>query len=510
MRRKPFPIADLMKGLEKQSDGIFITDGASPDSNLVRIYQNVIKKDFIFTAFEDDAPDSEYPLAFGVYKKWDGTEQTYMVTVDDFHYLSSGTWTQARVAPGSSPSFTGDEDDYVSVCTADNTLVITNGVDTILEWDGSTMTALGGLTNIVAKFAVPFYDTLVFANITDTGTANPIRVMWSEIGDIEDYSSGNAGNLDLTDDPEPITFMGLLGDRLFVFKQNSIWEIFLVNEATVGGNLFDKRLVNGTKGTSAPGSVVSLGDRLIFLGNDDIYSFDGEQLQPIMAQVTPWIFNPEESIVDWSKINRVPALYDEASREYVIALPTVTDANPNLVLRYNLKHGFVTKREKQVSVISRYTVQQDRLTWTEAKALGTKWNDASWARPWKSFALPSEMPSVIFGAPDGTFEELDRGEIDTGEFKWVSKDFIFGQSQRVVWFELRVKSTGFYFSYSVDGGGNWSPAILYSPETDSRYVRVRCEVGVTCDMIRMRITTTNNIEFVLPTPWYIPRVRWNE
>lgn len=44
MRRKSYPFTNLQGGLDVSIDAMFLTDGASPNTNCVRLYKNRICK----------------------------------------------------------------------------------------------------------------------------------------------------------------------------------------------------------------------------------------------------------------------------------------------------------------------------------------------------------------------------------------------------------------------------------------------------------------------------------
>src|SRR4030042_456859 len=94
MRRKPYPIFDITKGLDVSVIPLFLTDGASPNLNCIRFHKGIIKKDLGFVPFVDDA--AERPMKLYMFTKWAGTLYYALATVDDFYYLNADTWTQVR------------------------------------------------------------------------------------------------------------------------------------------------------------------------------------------------------------------------------------------------------------------------------------------------------------------------------------------------------------------------------------------------------------------------------
>lgn len=507
MKRKPYPIVNASDGLHLNQDPLFLTDGASPNLNCVRFHKGVVKKDTGFRTFP--SLTSERPMMFRIYSKWSGAVHYVLASTADLYKLGAGVWDQVRPVGAVVPTFTGDLDDNFSHTVTQDYLILTNGKDPIYKFDGVAMTLVGGLAApdpvIYAKTVNTFYNTLVLGWTNEDGVDIPYRIRWSEVGDYETWHSGNAGYMDLLDTEDKIQTTVLLGDRLFVIKEWTIWEIFYTG-GTGTNALFDKRLVNDSIGTYAPKTVISLGDKIWFFGTDNIMAFDGLNVEPVAVQVAPLLYETSETIVAHNKLNRAIAAYQDETGDYVLALPTRTDPEPNLLLKFNIRTHAVTRRTKKVSAFGYYTAASTAKTWAQAKIDATAWSDAVWDVAWRRFALPEGAPTTLYGSPDGTVEEDDRVTLSSELMVWESKDFIFSQSQRWLYFELWCKGDPFEFTFSTDSGESWAVEKTYTPQT-GKYSRVRCTSEVTTDILRIRIRTSGQFEFKLPTPWYIERVR---
>lgn len=504
MRRKPYPIVQLTGGLDVNVDALFLTDAKSPNLTMVMFHKGILKKDYGLADFDDDSPDSERPMLFDTYYQYDGDQYTMLATVDDLFYLSSGSWTALTGA--STPEFTGDADDIFYSTVFNDLFIITNGKDAIHKVDSTTISALGGSPPDSAKCLVPFYNVLVLGHTIESGTACPYRLRWSDSGDPETWSGGNAGFVDLLDTPDFIMNIVPMGDRMFVFRERSIWE--LLYTGNTGNSYFTPRMVVDGIGTYAGRSCVNLGDRILFFGSDSIYTFDGITVQAVSDPLFPLLFETGEMIVGHSKLNRTVAAFAEETSDYILILPTNTNDNPNLVIKYNTRTGAFTRRTIEASALGYYTAQT-QTTWSAATG---NWEDADWqATPWRRQQLPSGAPTIIYCGTDGNIYEDDRTTYSTELMTWESKDFVFAQSHRWLFCELWVSGNAFDFSFSTDQGQTWSEEETYTPSSTTVMERIRAQVEVTSDKIRFRIRTYNE-HFNLKTliPWYIPRARAKE
>ena len=503
MKRKPFPVISPKGGLDVSLDAVFLTNITSPNLDVVRFDKGLLKKDLGFRQFEDDA--DERPMLLATYYQYDGTTFTILCTVDHAYKLAADTWTLISTSPG--PSFTGDEDDIFWSVIFNDLFIVTNGTDNIMKWEGTTWADLGGATgNYKAKCMAPFYSTLVLGHTIESGTACPYRIRWSDTGDPENWSTGNAGFVDLMDTADFITALVQMGDRLFVFKERSIWELIFVGDT--GSAMFEPRLVIDGIGTYAGKTCINLGTKILFFGSDSIYSFDGLHIDSVSDQLFPILYETGEKIVQHNKLNRAVAEYVEETGDYIVALPTGND-NPDLLLRYNVKDKSWAKRTKDVVALGLYS-SQTQITWAVAKTGALAWNHADWAIPWKRQQLLSGSPTMLYLASDNTIEEDDRTVYSSELMIWETKDFILAEACRWLYVVFETRGESYDVSHSFDQGRSWSDEETLTPDADD-FRKMVYPINATHKQIRLRIRTYNEkFELKWLTPYYIPRSRSKE
>lgn len=90
----------------------------------------------------------------------------------------------------------------------------------------------------------------------------------------------------LTDMPGPLTAGRALGDRFVFYKQRGIW----LGENTSVPFVWEFSCISKEIGTHCQQSVVVIGDLHYFIGNDDIYVFDGQRATSIGFGMREWFF----------------------------------------------------------------------------------------------------------------------------------------------------------------------------------------------------------------------------
>ena len=491
-RRKPMPATDLTGGLNLGKDPIYLTDKESPNLLLVRFHKGLIKKMWGQGAFA--SLTTERVMDIYTYKQYDADEYLICCGVDHAYQYTAGAW--AKIS-GAGPVFTGDASNIFFTTTFNNLFHVTNGKDLVQAWDGTTWTTPAA--NIITQFMVPFYSRLVTFNTTEGGAAYPSRLRWSIIGASTMTGTGS-GAIDILDTQGAGTGLAVLGDRLFVFKEDSIWECYYVG----GTDVFKVRKIIDKIGTFAGKTIVNTGGYLCFFGSDDIYVFDGSQAVPIGSNLYPYLFETSERIINSKMLNRAVAVYDYESKNYICALPTISSDDPYLLLYYDLNGKVFSRRYKSVTSLGFYTDRAGGTTWTAAVGA---WTAAAWATPWRTGALPLGMPTLLFGGSTGTMEREDKITKSDELLTWESKDFIVAHNSRFVEVRYLAKGDPFEVSYSYDGGIVWTDPKTLTPLTDE-LAEVVDELNDETMKFRVRIRTLQqDFELAWIEPWYIPRAR---
>ena len=235
---------------------------------------------------------SGVPMAIDNYFKFNGDSFLLFITTTEVYTYNQTDNTAVDITDG---TLSGQTTSPVFTENAQNLFVFTNGIDPVKCWNGiGNITNLGGLTDcvpwndgtpvtaVVAKCLLYFNEFLILGGTTENGVSYPQRLRWSTIGDITKWKNTNqatqdlqAGWADMTDGVDWIQSLETIGNYIVAYKERSIQVVTYVG----GDEIFDKwPAIEGT-GLLAPKALLDLGDEHIFIGPDNIYSFDTREVK---------------------------------------------------------------------------------------------------------------------------------------------------------------------------------------------------------------------------------------
>lgn len=179
--------------------------------------------------------------------------------------------------------FTADSNDKVQTeqiydeTSSDVFFIYTNGVDNIKYWTGTNNWAdLGGTPN-KARRLINFEHYLMLLNTTVSTVQAPQRIEWPQIGKPATWTGEDSGNNSLAGTPDFIEGAVYFRSDLVIFKNNSIASCSFVGG--VDPFEFEESKIKRV-GCSAVGSIQNLDDTIIFLGWDNVYTYDGFSVKP--------------------------------------------------------------------------------------------------------------------------------------------------------------------------------------------------------------------------------------
>jgi len=241
-----------------------------------------------------------------------------------------------------------------------------------------------------------FGNYLFVGNFLVSGIRKRSRIAWNLSQDIATWPAASYMDLD-PDDHDEITAMKPVGDYLVVFKKYKIFIVYWV-----GGTLqFQSARRSVTKGCVGPNAVAEVGGKLIFLGVDGVYSFDGTAVQELSTKIRPLFHNLNPVYV------HLADAYEYLKKKQVwFTVPynasgtTTTTKNYVFVWDYELNNW--TKYNLSCSAISNYIY-----------AATTKYSDlnvtyAAETTPFGSYATYGDERTYI-GFLGGTIHEFGRG-----------------------------------------------------------------------------------------------------
>lgn len=500
MRRQPYPVAKITGGLDISLDPVFLVDKSSPNLYCARIQKGLIRKDLDFTNLGSVLPLDGCVMLIDSFTLYDGSRLHLFVTTDWVYQLSSGTYTKRN----STAQFTGDLDDRFTATsildpTGADMYVLTNGKDAIMKWDGSgDFEVFGGGTSYYAKAVGTFQNRIIQGNTTEGGVICPKRVRWSAVGAPEDYTNTGSGFVDLVDTPDNVVAFAALKGKFYVFKETSIWEMIYAG----GPRYFDFTIRVANVGCIATNAISSTKERIVFIGGEDIYVFDGYNVTPIGEQIRLQLFGIETAIMNSTKANRCCSAYVQDLKEYWLAVPVQGDI-PNKLYKYSIDNKCWIPREKEVTAFGFYRAAagNEEVTWEDDVGLWSADTEI-----WLSSGVATGAITTVIGMSDGYVKEDNRVTKSSDAFVFETKDWYFAHAERWIGFRVQAKGGPFYFSYSTDEGDSWSAPMLLAVSTD--FTEYEIPLNLTSQHIRCKLETSEtDFDIKWIEPWYIPRER---
>lgn len=326
----------------------------------------------------------------------DNTTRLFRVGITKVEVLNKSTDVWSSVATAALTGLITDPIDFAfPLLSAVKIAVYTNGVDVIKKCSiTGNDAALGGSPPKV-KFLQAFNSYLVTANIVDDGSGNSFaaRVQWPQTANPESWTGGNSGSVDLLEDPEDITGVGLFGNLLTVHKANSIYVGQVVTTSAIFR--FDRKATG--VGTVANATIANIptGEQ-IFLAADGLHLFNGITAplvdSPIQDEMREEM-NP-------ASITKSQGLFVEELDEYWVCVPLGSDTVPQTIYKYNYRTKQMYKDARTNLTAMGIFINSSEPSWDDK--LNT-WNSDT--TRWNSAINLSLNPVVIVGDSAGVAAE---------------------------------------------------------------------------------------------------------
>ena len=341
-------ITSVDGGIDSSIDKTQIDDKNWYDCNNVKFNNNSLEKSIgckQYTIYSLGSPI----VLLDMYSRYQGDYNMILATKNTFY-----KYYNASVVPYG--TFTGTSSDLVMGTNAEGKYVFTNGNDYVKCFNGtdqisnlSGMTNCeGGVTDIKAKCILYFNNILLVGNTVEDNTNFPQRIRWSQIGHIDQWANdskgnGGAGYLDLSENIDVVLNMLSIQDYIVIYKEKSIHVMSYIG----GDNIWNKRPAINDIGLLAPNAVVSNGTYHIFIGLDDIYSFD--LVTP--TKIGTKIYKQFISMLDMSKKHLIKGYNYPNFNEvwFTFVSNSSLDGLPDKILVFNTLTGAWAFRDLQAS-----------------------------------------------------------------------------------------------------------------------------------------------------------------
>lgn len=310
-----------------------------------------------------------------VLQKTSGTRKTYAGTQTRIFDLSSGTWATA------SGTYSGSSENRWSFAQFGDVALATNDTEAIQYATASTFAAVAGAPKARVLVSVPNF---VVALNTQDATASatygdsPDRWWCSAFQDHSDWTPDVATQCTtgrLIGAGGELTAGAPFGSGFVAYKAR---EMFLAQYAGAP-TVFDFQRIPGDQGCVGPEAVVDIGGAHVFVGEDNIWLYDGSRPVPIAENVVKqWFFDDLSAQYKYRTI----LTYDRNNGRVWVFYPNNTaTGNPNSALVYHLASQKWGRANRTIEATMNYVTPG--VTWDTLSTVGASW-DTLPNVPWDS------------------------------------------------------------------------------------------------------------------------------
>ena len=174
-----------------------------------------------------------------------------------------------------------------------------------------------------AKTIAQFNNYLFLGNVTVNSSVEKSRILWCNIKD--DLTWLGTSFIDIArNDGQQIVDICVLGDRLVVFKERSIYNVFFTGDADIP---FTVQESGSPVGTIAQHSVKEIENGLVFLSFDGLYYYDANNSYKISFQLQSTFAG-----LNSSRFTQARSMLQKNKNRYFLSLPGASQTNNNTVI----------------------------------------------------------------------------------------------------------------------------------------------------------------------------------
>lgn len=354
----------------------------------------------------------------GIYNYYKSTGSHQLVAFNTRRFFTysdiSGEWTDLV----GSDTFSGNDNEFFWCENWNNVLYITNNVDRLHTFDGSSLSAPdiefeGGspgnqLDTCLLVFA--YKGRLVLLRTTESGTVHAQRARWSKAASPTDFT--NDGYVDA---PTLDWIIGadFLGDDLIVFFERSTWMLKYTGSSDLP---FRWEKVVDTEGAYATFGVFNFSDEIMAVGSTTLIATDGLDVYSVNKKIPDMVLD-----IDQQGFNYVYSFIIEEDRQVWISYPRINSQKSDAVFVFNYEENTWSVNDFSFSCFGYFTEEEDP-TWDTMGEL--TWEDIDWS--WDNRNFQAGFPTNLGGGHNGKIYKLKQTNADDGaniEFDLLSGDW---------------------------------------------------------------------------------------
>jgi len=437
----------------------------------------------------------------GLYSTQDAENNTYLYAAHP-----TGLAVLTTLAGGwgavTGAALTGSSEKLFNFETSQNSVVFSQGVDQVMKAVFGAGYAILNASCPPAYYLSRWADRIFLGRTFET-TSQPFRVRRPVASDHTDWTGLGSGFTDMVETPFHLRGLKKLSSQLAVYAEKAIY----MGTRTELAEAPARYQIQVTDiGLYAPYTLKGRNELHYFMGNDDVYMFNGAQIQSLGWQVRESIF----PVLNIAKIHMMFGEITFDTQEYLLFLCTGSSLTPDRVW----VHNWAREIWYPWSVSGPCCSTVHRLdTGVTIDSIDQTIDSQTYEID--SLAAQADYPALVTGHTDGKVYKWSKAYLsDNGvaiPCRWASKDFtakdIQGKYDEKIILKavhVRYKETGaaatLAFWYSVNGGASWiGPDNMTLLAGTSGYAMASVYRQVTGDQIRVKFennTTTEDFQIV--------------
>lgn len=294
---------DYRRGMLPGVSGALVPEGAANTAKNVRFRGGIIERgEYSVYTTNLSLSSTDTPTAIFYHSDYKSDVHGILTTREKiFRKKNDAAWTQIGTWPtafhnADFPIVDGVGVTYVDGVTTKNSFILTDGMNVLQEinLDAGTVAPLGGSPPIC--HTITEFQSHLLLGYTNVGATpeSPYRLQWSDTGKYNVWTGGNSGFIDLADEFGPVVGYERMGDRLYVYKLNCIYEVLYIGPP----RMFDAHQVVSGRGAASSRAIAHMGTSHCFIGsNGQIYEFNGRELKILSEQLELSIPKPRAQIM---------------------------------------------------------------------------------------------------------------------------------------------------------------------------------------------------------------------
>jgi hypothetical protein len=349
----------------------------------------------------------------------DGAAVNFAGDATNLHSWDGSAWSDVSGATYSTPTDGGWEFEQFN-----NTVIATNGVDTMQQWSIGTSSAFVTMVSTsastdaapIARYIATVRDFLMAGYLS----TNRAAVRWSEQFNYKSWRTGT-NQSDEQDLPDNGSVTGIAGGQYaVVFQQHGINLFTYTGDPAI---VFQRDLVADDRGCMAPGSLATIERTAFFWDADGFYRIDnGQTVTPIGQQRVDVTFGAD---VNPSFLYKIRSAIDHDNKLYYVTYPSRNSVLgvPDSTLVYNFgidrwaKLGFGADFLWNMFASLGLTLEQLDTPYPDLDAMGPSLDSEIFqSSPIKTFAAFTSSPKLAFFEGDALEAVIDTIEAETNPF----------------------------------------------------------------------------------------------